>query len=136
MFREEGDWSSGMIPASGAGGHGFDSRITPTFLFHKRGNWSSGMIPALGAGGHGFDSRITPILFCFGVSLTSLLELSLAVSKHIRGGRLAQLVERWSNKPLVVGSSPTVTTSLLFPKSLLCTLHITLQVLGGASSIN
>jgi hypothetical protein len=28
-----------------------------------------------------------------------------------QGGRLAQLVERWSNKPLVVGSSPTVTTS-------------------------
>ena len=24
-----GDWSSGMIPASGAGGHEFDSRITP-----------------------------------------------------------------------------------------------------------
>ena len=30
----KGDWSSGMIPASGAGGHGFDSRITPSvFLF-------------------------------------------------------------------------------------------------------
>lgn len=25
-------------------------------------------------------------------------------------GRIAQSVERWSNKPLVVGSSPTVTT--------------------------
>ena len=25
----EGDWSSGMIPASGAGGREFDSRITP-----------------------------------------------------------------------------------------------------------
>ena len=24
-----GDWSSGMIPASGAGGREFDSRITP-----------------------------------------------------------------------------------------------------------
>jgi hypothetical protein len=29
----------------------------------------------------------------------------------LRRGRLAQLVERWSNKPLVVGSIPTVTTS-------------------------
>ena len=28
-----GDWSSGMIPASGAGGREFDSRITPTFVF-------------------------------------------------------------------------------------------------------
>ena len=28
-----GDWSSGMIPASGAGGRGFDSRIAPPFLF-------------------------------------------------------------------------------------------------------
>ena len=27
-----GNWSSGMIPASGAGGHEFDSRITPLFL--------------------------------------------------------------------------------------------------------
>jgi hypothetical protein len=29
-------------------------------------------------------------------------------------GRLAQLVERWSNKPLVVGSSPTVTILFLY----------------------
>jgi hypothetical protein len=29
----EGDWSSGMIPASGAGGREFDSRITPFFFF-------------------------------------------------------------------------------------------------------
>jgi hypothetical protein len=28
----KGDWSSGMIPASGAGGREFDSRITPLFL--------------------------------------------------------------------------------------------------------
>jgi hypothetical protein len=27
-----GDWSSGMIPASGAGGRGFDSRITPPYF--------------------------------------------------------------------------------------------------------
>jgi hypothetical protein len=26
-----GDWSSGMIPALGAGGREFDSRITPLF---------------------------------------------------------------------------------------------------------
>ena len=32
----KGDWSSGMIPASGAGGRGFDSRITPSFLFFGR----------------------------------------------------------------------------------------------------
>jgi len=30
-MRRVGDWSSGMIPASGAGGRGFDSRITPFF---------------------------------------------------------------------------------------------------------
>jgi hypothetical protein len=28
----KGDWSSGMIPASGAGGREFDSRITPFFV--------------------------------------------------------------------------------------------------------
>ena len=32
----KGDWSSGMIPASGAGGRGFDSRITPSFFFFGR----------------------------------------------------------------------------------------------------
>ena len=31
-----------------------------------------------------------------------------------RFGRIAQLVERWSNKPLVLGSSPNVTTLFLF----------------------
>ena len=30
--KKKGDWSSGMIPASGAGGRGFDSPITPVFL--------------------------------------------------------------------------------------------------------
>ena len=30
---DEGDWSSGMIPALGAGGREFDSRITP--FMHK-----------------------------------------------------------------------------------------------------
>ena len=29
LCRLLGDWSSGMIPASGAGGREFDSRITP-----------------------------------------------------------------------------------------------------------
>ena len=29
----EGDWSSGMIPALGAGGREFDSRITPFAVF-------------------------------------------------------------------------------------------------------
>jgi hypothetical protein len=32
---EVGDWSSGMIPASGAGGREFDSRITPFFESKK-----------------------------------------------------------------------------------------------------
>ena len=31
----KGDWSSGMIPALGAGGPGFNSRIAP-FLLHLR----------------------------------------------------------------------------------------------------
>jgi hypothetical protein len=31
-YTSEGDWSSGMIPALGAGGREFDSRITPPFL--------------------------------------------------------------------------------------------------------
>jgi hypothetical protein len=32
-WGREGDWSSGMIPALGAGGREFDSRITP-FCLH------------------------------------------------------------------------------------------------------
>ena len=31
MKSSKGDWSSGMIPALGAGGRGFDSPITPSF---------------------------------------------------------------------------------------------------------
>ena len=31
-WGQEGDWSSGMIPALGAGGREFDSRITPSFF--------------------------------------------------------------------------------------------------------
>ena len=31
-WGQEGDWSSGMIPALGAGGREFDSRITPLFV--------------------------------------------------------------------------------------------------------
>ena len=34
FWGQEGDWSSGMIPALGAGGHEFDSRITP-FCLHS-----------------------------------------------------------------------------------------------------
>jgi hypothetical protein len=33
-WGREGDWSSGMIPALGAGGREFDSRITP-FCLHS-----------------------------------------------------------------------------------------------------
>ena len=47
------------------------------------------MIPALGAGGREFDSRITPFFLLF------------------QKGRIAQSVERWSNKPLVMGIVPT-----------------------------
>ena len=35
LYTKLGDWSSGMIPASGAGGHEFDSRITP-FVSNKK----------------------------------------------------------------------------------------------------
>src|SRR6185312_10788473 len=31
LFSNAGDWSSGMIPALGAGGREFDSRITPFY---------------------------------------------------------------------------------------------------------
>jgi hypothetical protein len=34
----EGDWSSGMIPALGAGGREFDSRITPFDLASEETN--------------------------------------------------------------------------------------------------
>ena len=44
------------------------------------------MIPALGAGGRGFDSPLAPF----------------AVQAF-----LAQMVERWPFKPMVVGSIPT-----------------------------
>ncbi len=36
--RSLGDWSSGMIPASGAGGREFDSRITPIFICRREGD--------------------------------------------------------------------------------------------------
>ena len=39
-------WSSGMIPALGAGGLGFDSRSGPSLAVLFVSVWSSGMIPA------------------------------------------------------------------------------------------
>ena len=50
------------------------------------------MIPALGAGGRGFDSPLAPF----------------AVQAF-----LAQMVERWPFKPMVVGSIPTEGVTLL-----------------------
>ena len=44
------------------------------------------MIPALGAGGRGFDSPLAPF---------------------VEQAFLAQMVERWPFKPMVVGSIPT-----------------------------
>ena len=42
--------------------------------------------------------------------LVNLSKLSNDVlDRHFSSGRIAQSVERWSNKPLVMGSSPIVT---------------------------
>ena len=57
------------------------------------GQWSSGMIPALGAGGRGFDSPLAPFA---------------------DQAFLAQMVERWPFKPMVVGSIPTEGIFLFF----------------------
>ena len=50
------------------------------------GQWSSGMILASGARGRGFDSPLAPFA---------------------EQAFLAQMVERWPFKPMVVGSIPT-----------------------------
>ena len=44
---KKGDWSSGMIPALGAGGREFDSRITPLFgtFFGKQKIRATGVEP-------------------------------------------------------------------------------------------
>ena len=65
-----------MIPASGAGGRGFDSPNSPVIFASARCSTrrsalmtqppsprSSGMIPASGAGGRGFDSPNSPVIF-------------------------------------------------------------------------
>ena len=48
-------------------------------------------------------------------------------------GRLAQLVEHWSNKPRVAGSSPVVTIFFLRPeRTLLQQLHVLKHFKGHA----
>ena len=34
LYKVQGQWSSGMIPALGAGGRGFDSLLTPAAFFN------------------------------------------------------------------------------------------------------
>ena len=53
-------------------------------------------IPACHAGDPGSIPGLGAFLHKFGVM-------------HSKHGRIAQSVERWSNKPLVMGSSPIVT---------------------------
>ena len=60
LFFHAGDWSSGMIPALGAGGREFDSRITPFFFLARiriERSWSSGYDRRLPSDGPGFNSR-------------------------------------------------------------------------------
>ena len=38
LYKVQGQWSSGMIPALGAGGPGFDSLLTPKIIKLKNKN--------------------------------------------------------------------------------------------------
>ena len=38
LYKVQGQWSSGMIPALGAGGRGFDSLLTPKIIKLKNKN--------------------------------------------------------------------------------------------------
>jgi hypothetical protein len=87
------------------------------------------MIPALGAGGRGFDSRITPLLLDQRLPLPSQTKYlakqhkslpttikSIAIDCKSSLDSMAQSVERWSNNPLVMGSSTFSTFVLSRPR--------------------
>jgi hypothetical protein len=63
----------------------------------------------------GVSSNLTGCTFVLlsGVELNKWLRFIFPTPVYsFMNGRIAQSVERWSNKPLVMGSSPIVTTTL------------------------
>ena len=101
-----------MIPASGAGGRGFDSPLAP--LLHVWGISSIGRVRRSQRRGTGIETRILHFTTISTVGLVGYdarltRERSPVRSRDGVLGRIAQMVERWSNKPSVVGSSPTMT---------------------------
>ena len=114
------EWSKALVLGTSLFGGAGSNPASVTFGLqdYLRGISSIGRVRRSQRRGTGIETRILHFTTISTVGLVGYdarltRERSPVRSRDGVLGRIAQMVERWSNKPSVVGSSPTMTTLCL-----------------------